>query len=125
MVYILVGSFYNRYVLELRGLDQIPRWSFFSFSDTVELVRNLSDRIRHGSSNSSAAWSGRRNWSRADHSYRGMAEEEEAMMAGPPGFLDEQDEEEDHTPAPQAPPTNVEGESASSKAMDENGVIRL
>ncbi|KAH9929695.1 uncharacterized protein B0H18DRAFT_1084052 [Fomitopsis serialis] len=43
MLYILVGTFYNRYVLELRGFDQIPR---VSFGGILESVSGCVDRVK-------------------------------------------------------------------------------
>jgi len=114
MLYILVGTWYNRYVSELRGFDQIPRISIFSFSDTIALVREWIRRVKDRSPSSWHAGSGG-TWSRGgSNSYAGLAEEEEAMMHGPPGFLDEQDEEEVHP-----------SENPRPAGMDSNGVIRL
>ncbi|KAI0081116.1 hypothetical protein K474DRAFT_1588342 [Panus rudis PR-1116 ss-1] len=82
MGYILLGLLYNRFVLELRGLDAIPRYSFFSFSDTVAFFRRCVGRVRPDGG------LGRRG-------YQGLAEEEASMLGGPPGFLDEEEEEEE------------------------------
>ncbi|KAI0962279.1 hypothetical protein AcW1_001136 [Taiwanofungus camphoratus] len=117
MIYILVGTFYNRYVLELRGLDQIPRFSIFSFSETVAFLRGCVDRIKHRTSDSSRGDSGRWGNGRGGNDYRGLAEEEEAMMAGPPGFLDEQNEEDAHEQGA--------GGDVRPAGMDADGVVRL
>ncbi|OBZ68375.1 hypothetical protein A0H81_11620 [Grifola frondosa] len=130
ILYMIVGILYNRYVLELRGFDQIPRYSFFSFSDTVALVRGFVDRVRerssdawHSRSGSMGNWGNSSSWgSRSGRGYHGLAasrDEETAIMAGPPGFLDEQDDEE-----MDAQPRNEHG-TANPEGMDSNGVIRL
>ncbi|RPD82097.1 mannose 6-phosphate receptor domain-containing protein [Lentinus tigrinus ALCF2SS1-7] len=130
-LYIVGGTLYNRYVLELQGMDQIPRFSFFSFSDTVEFVRECMERVRDKSSD---AWQSR-NWGTQDwgrggswsssgrQGYSGLhasAEEAQTMLSGPPGFLDEQDEEDEEAPVPPAHPEN-----GRAPGMDANGVIRL
>ena len=131
-VYIVAGTLYNRYVLELRGMDQIPRISFFSFRDTVELVRECMGRLKGRSSD---AWESR-NWGAQDwsssggswggsgrHGYNGLRatpEEAETMLGGPPGFLDEQDEEDEER-GHEAGGAGGGGPSG----MDANGVIRL
>ena len=140
-LYLVGGTLYNRYVLELRGVDQIPRFSFFSFSDTVELVRNCVDRVKYRSSD---AWGsgnlGAQNWGSGGGSWGGSGrrgygglrstpEEAETMLGGPPGWLDEQDEEDDEEAARQAPePAHVsqaENNPSQPSGMDQNGVIRL
>ncbi|KZT72916.1 mannose 6-phosphate receptor domain-containing protein [Daedalea quercina L-15889] len=111
MLYILVGTFYNRYVLELRGFDQIPR---ISFAGIAEFARSCVDRLKPSS------WhTGGGGWTRRTRgAYRGLTGEEGGLMAGPPGFLDEQDEEESHAAAA--------GEHSTRPAeMDSDGVIRL
>ncbi|RPD65020.1 hypothetical protein L227DRAFT_494428 [Lentinus tigrinus ALCF2SS1-6] len=126
-LYIVGGTLYNRYVLELQGMDQIPRFSFFSFSDTVEFVRECMERVRDKSSD---AWQSR-NWGTQDwgrggswsssgrQGYGGLhasAEEAQTMLSGPPGFLDEQDEEDEEAPVPPAHPEN-----GRAPGMDANG----
>ena len=109
MLYILVGTFYNRYVLELRGLDQIPRVSFGSiasfFCGSVDKLKPSSWHAGGGG--------------RSRGGYRGLAEEEGGLMAGPPGFLDEQDEEEPHAAS------SPEVQNTRPTGMDSDGVIRL
>ncbi|EED79691.1 predicted protein [Postia placenta Mad-698-R] len=87
MLYIIVGTFYKRYVLELRGFDQIPRLSIISFSGTMTWVRDRIDHIRDRSSGGGRS---------GGSGYRGLGGEDEPMMHGPPGYLDEQDEDEAH-----------------------------
>ncbi|OJT08488.1 hypothetical protein TRAPUB_671 [Trametes pubescens] len=129
-LYMLGGFVYNRYVLELQGLDQIPRFSFFSFSDTLQFFRECIGRVRDRSSD---AWHsqdfGGRSWSSSQggswgssgrHGYGGLGgtpEEGQTMLSGPPGFLDEQDEEDEEATTPRGGP--------GSGGMDSNGVIRL
>ncbi|KAH9949400.1 mannose-6-phosphate receptor binding domain-containing protein [Amylocystis lapponica] len=126
MLYILVGTVYNRYVLELRGADQFPRYSLFTLTDAIEFFRNLTDRIRHRPSHSGfgdGGW-GTRHRGRTSGGYHGLAEEQEAMMGGPPGFLDEQDEENAHH-SPPTPPATSNGGTPPSSGADANGAIRL
>ncbi|KAM5531338.1 hypothetical protein V8D89_014983 [Ganoderma adspersum] len=90
-LYLVAGTLYNRYVLELQGMDQIPKFSFFSFNDTVEYVRDCVDRVKY----------------RTGVMEAGPGQEEaESMLGGPPGWLDEQDDsdEDDSEPARHAPP---------------------
>ncbi|TFY68602.1 hypothetical protein EVJ58_g918 [Rhodofomes roseus] len=111
MLYILVGTFYNRYVLELRGFDQIPR---ISFGGTIEFLRRCVDELKPSSWHAGAG-----GWTRQQRGgYSGLTEEEGGLMAGPPGFLDEQDEEESTAPA-------ADGYSTRPAGMDSDGVIRL
>ncbi|KZT08637.1 uncharacterized protein LAESUDRAFT_648667 [Laetiporus sulphureus 93-53] len=115
MLYILVGTFYNRYVLELRGFEQIPRISFFAFSDIIAFFGGCMDRTRHQPSWHSNGGGTRRRGSGSG--YTGLAEEEEAMMAGPPGFLDEHDEED-------VRPQGAHGsENARPAGIDADGII--
>ena len=46
--------------------------------------------------------------------YRGLDEEQTGMLSGPPGYLDEQDEDELEQP-----------DSGHRDGMDPNGIIRL
>ncbi|KAI0718869.1 hypothetical protein C8T65DRAFT_569940 [Cerioporus squamosus] len=126
-LYIVGGTLYNRYVLELRGMDQVPRFSFFSFSDTVEFVRECVERVKDRSSDAwqSHNW-GAQNWDRGGswgssgrQGYSGLhasPEEAQTMLGGPPGFLDEEDEDEE---AP-APPAHTQ-ENSRAPGMDTNG----
>ena len=137
-MYIIGGFLYNRYVLELRGMDQIPRVSFFSFSDTVEFVRDCMERARD---RSAEAWHSRKwgahswrsggggSWGGSGrHGYSGLRstpEEAQTMLiGGPPGFLDEEDEEDEEAP-PRPPPHPHPGVNTRPSGMDVNGVIRL
>lgn len=97
-LYMVLGVLYNRFVLELRGLDQIPRYSLFSFGDSVALFHRCVDWIRSRSAWHSDSGLG---WANGGSAYSGLAashDEQEAIMHGPPGFLDEQDEEEEEHP---------------------------
>ena len=126
MLYIIVGLLYNRYVLELRGFDQIPRYSLISFSDTMEFFRDCIDRVKSRASGSFHFGGGSgggmsRSWGGSGSGYRGLAgsrEEQTSMLGGPPGFLDEEDEEEENADRNDPERGRVEG-------MDSNGVIRL
>jgi len=131
-LYIVLGTLYNRYVLGLQGLEQIPRFSFFSFSDTVEFLRSCAARVRHQSSDAwhsrgrgSGRWGGGNGWGRSSgNGYSGLAgsrEEEEAIIGGPPGFLDEEEEEDDQ---PHESDGDA-GQTGGAAGMDSNGVIRL
>lgn len=108
MLYILVGTFYNRYVLEMRGLDQIPRISFGGIGD---FFRSSVDKLRPSSWHIGGGGRTR--------GYSGLSEEEGGLMAGPPGFLDEQDEDEPHTA------TGPGAQNVRSDGMASDGVIRL
>ena len=134
-LYIIIGTFYNRYVLELRGMDQFPRISFFSFTDTVEFVRNCVGRFKDRSSDTwqSRNW-GAQSWSNGGgswgssgrHGYSGLRttpEEGETMLGGPPGFLDEQDEEDEESGDGGHGMSG--GGQEQRSGMDANGVIRL
>ncbi|KAI1793994.1 hypothetical protein LXA43DRAFT_884480 [Ganoderma leucocontextum] len=138
-LYHIGGTLYNRYVLELQGVDQIPKFSFISFHDTVEFVRDCVDRVKCRSSD---AWHSRhwgvQNWNSGGGSrvgsggagYGGLhstAEEAETMLGGPPGWLDEQDEEDEddeeaarHGPVP---PQGSQSEEHGSRrpGMDGSG----
>ncbi|CDO73171.1 hypothetical protein BN946_scf185007.g226 [Trametes cinnabarina] len=127
-LYIIGGTLYNRYVLELQGFEQIPRFSFFSFTDTVEFFRDCLARVKHRSSDAwhtrslgGRGWSSGGSWgSFGRHGYGGLGaspDEAEGMLGGPPGFLDEEDEDEE------APRHSAE--NARPSGMDSNGVIRL
>lgn len=118
LAYIVVGGFYNYTVLGLRGLDIIPRYSLFSLQDTINFLQMCFERIKERSSNSIHFGSGGAGgWRRPGNGgYRGLDEEQSGMLSGPPGFLDEDDEDE----AEHAGPVN--GQTAG---MDPNGVIRL
>ncbi|PIL31530.1 hypothetical protein GSI_06232 [Ganoderma sinense ZZ0214-1] len=138
-LYVVGGTLYNRYVLELQGMDQIPKLSFFSFYDAMEYVRDCVDRVKYRSSD---AWHSR-NWgaqswgsggARAGSGgagyggLRSTPEEAETMLGGPPGWLDEQDEDDAeaarHASAP-PPGSQVENHGSQRPGMDESGVIRL
>ncbi|KAI0800825.1 mannose-6-phosphate receptor binding domain-containing protein [Fomes fomentarius] len=128
-LYIVGGTLYNRYVLELRGMDQIPRFSFFSFSDTVELVHECLERVKGRSSDAwqsrnwgAQNWGSGGSWGSSDRQgYSGLRatpEESQTMLGGPPGFLDEQSDEDEEAP----PPCQ---EDSRPSGLDADGVIRL
>ncbi|KAI0639853.1 hypothetical protein C8Q77DRAFT_1152794 [Trametes polyzona] len=95
-LYMIGGILYNRYVLELQGLDQIPRFSYFSFGDTLQFIRECIGRVRAGSSD---AWHSRsfggRSWSSGHggswgssgrHGYNGLGatpDEAQTMLGVP------------------------------------------
>ncbi|KAI0334494.1 hypothetical protein GY45DRAFT_1242855 [Cubamyces sp. BRFM 1775] len=126
-LYLIIGTYYNRYVLGLHGWEQVPRFSFFSFGDTVEFLRNCVERVKEWSSD---AWPtrssyGGRSWSSSGGSwassgrrgYNGLGatpDEAQTMLGGPPGFLDEEDEDEE------APPPSGE-ESGRPSGMNADG----
>ncbi|KAH9943997.1 uncharacterized protein BXZ73DRAFT_39083 [Epithele typhae] len=130
-LYLVGGTLYNRYVLELRGMDQIPSFSFFSLRDSMEFIQDCVGRLRRSFGRSSDAWQSR-NWGAQDRwggggswggsgraGYSGLrasAEEEEGMLPpGPPGFLDEEDEEEEEMGHGQAngPPSGMDSEGGA------------
>lgn len=113
MLYVVLGTLYNFLVLDLRGLDAIPRYSLVSLQDTIHFFRKW--YARFANRGSSGGYLGNRRSNISSH-YRGLADEEEGMLSGPPGFLDEQDDEdeEEHHPA-----------NGPGHGMDTNGVIRL
>ena len=111
VLYVILGTLYNFLVLDLRGLDAIPRYSLVSLRDTINFFRKCYERFADRSS--SRTYLGHRRPNIGGH-YRGLADEEEGMLSGPPGFLDEQDEEEEEHSA-----------GGPARGMDPNGVIRL
>ena len=117
MIYIIIGGVYNYTVLGLRGWDIVPRYSLFSFRDTINFFQICFRRIKERSSDTLHFGGGRMGgWSRPGNGgFRGLDDEQTGMLSGPPGFLDEEDEDEDEHPA----------ENSRSAGMDPNGVIRL
>ncbi|KAI0715100.1 hypothetical protein C8Q76DRAFT_619010 [Earliella scabrosa] len=131
-LYIVGGTLYNRYVLELRGMDQIPRFSFFSLSDTVDFVRDCLERVKGRSYDS---WQSR-NWGAQDwgsggswgnsgrQGYSGLRatpEESQTMLGGPPGFLDEQSDEDEEAPPPPPPRAPPHQDNSRASGMDADG----
>lgn len=89
----------------------------------MEFCQNCAEQIQSyscGALPSGGGWRDRGNWGSGGGGYRGLApsrEEEASMLGGPPGFLDEEDDEEAvHGSTPQ----NVQ-----PQGMDGSGVIRL
>ncbi|KAJ3540007.1 hypothetical protein NM688_g6286 [Phlebia brevispora] len=117
-VYIIAGMFYNYFILGLRGGDVFPRYSLFSFRDTVQLFRRCIGRVKEQSESLHFGSGGMGSWgSRTNGRYRGLAsshEEEAGMLSGPPGYLDEEDEEEEEHQNGSRP-----------QGMDSDGTIRL
>ena len=70
MLYLVGGTLYRRYVLQLRGFDQIPRVSFFSFTDTLEIIQSVCDRF---------AGQRARSWNHGER-LSALPEEEEAVL---------------------------------------------
>lgn len=106
MLYFVGGTLYRRYVLNIRGFDQLPRFSLFSLGDTIEFVQNVCDRFI--TSSRSQSWtndynhhtsyqSGRRQRGSVDR-LPTLPEEEESLIGG--------DHENDHAHAEghRAPP---------------------
>lgn len=88
MLYVICGTAYNYFVLGIRGFDVMPRYSLCSLSDTVDFLRDWT--FQYGGE----GW--RDNWGSGSGRYSGLAssrEEEGEMVGGPPGLLDEEDEE--------------------------------
>lgn len=52
LLYLAAGTLYNRYVLQLRGVDQVPQFSLESMkyhaSEAIELLKDLAERMRSG-----------------------------------------------------------------------------
>ncbi|PSS29738.1 hypothetical protein PHLCEN_2v2886 [Hermanssonia centrifuga] len=117
LVYIAAGVLYNYFILDRRGVDVIPRYSLFSLKDTVQFFRRCVERVKDRSSGALHFGNGGGGWGRRDGSYSGLAgsrEEEAGMLSGPPGFLDEDDEEDPE-----------EHENNRPQGIDSSGVIRL
>ena len=118
MVYIIAGACYNYFILGLRGLDLIPRYSIFTLKDTIQFFRGCMARVKERSGSLHFGSGGMGSWgSRSNGNYRGLAgssEEEAGMLSGPPGYLDEMDDEDE-------PQEN----NSRPAGMDPNGIIRL
>ncbi|KZT30983.1 mannose 6-phosphate receptor domain-containing protein [Neolentinus lepideus HHB14362 ss-1] len=101
MLYIVGGTLYNRYVLNLRGFDQLPGISLFSLTDTLELCNRIVDRIMprpapYGTSfnHQHHAWNtGPRSGNRPRTGYERLTASDEERQ----GMLNEEDDD-DHTP---------------------------
>jgi len=95
MLYFVAGVLYKRYVLQERGFAQIPRFSLFSFTDTLDFFQNICDRslgtLSHPFRNDSDSWHSR---GRSDRRGYGrlptLPEEEEGLVRD--------DGESDHRP---------------------------
>ena len=52
LLYVAAGTLYNRYILQLRGVDQIPQFSLESMkyhaSEAIDLFKDLAGRMRSG-----------------------------------------------------------------------------
>jgi len=112
--YIVVGTIYRRYVLNLRGFDQLPRISIFSFSDSLSFCRGLGERFKSRSAAppSFGAWGRNRGgFQQLPTNY----DEQESMLNGGRYSLDDDDEEA----------TAGENGANHPPNMDSQGVIRL
>lgn len=109
MLYFVGGTLYRRYVLNIRGFDQLPRFSLFSLGDTIEFVQNVCDRFI--TSSRSQSWtndynhhtsyqSGRRQRGSVDR-LPTLREEEEALVSGDHDLNDHGHTEGHHAPPPQ------------------------
>jgi cation-dependent mannose-6-phosphate receptor len=111
VLYIIGGIVYNRLVLRKQGFDQLPRISIFSFTDTLDALSNLCDRM---------LGSRTRSWQGNSYAHRTAFRDEEA----PFGRDGETEEEHDQTPdVPSA--HNTHNSNVPAAGMDSNGVIRL
>jgi cation-dependent mannose-6-phosphate receptor len=109
VAYLVAGTLYNRFALGLRGMDQIPRISFFSFSDTMDFLKRITESCRGGSRPRQwGSWGERNRYS----GFGRLAAEEEESIAH--GRFSLEDEDEDEPPLPPLPPKN-----------GQNGNIRL
>lgn len=123
VLYVVVGTLYNYLVLDLRGVDLVPRYSVFSLQDTLHLLSSVKDRLVEAKDR--FLYSRRGGWSSGvSTGYRGVAssrEEEAGILGGPSGFLDEEDEDEE------APADDSQGYTShpSTAGLNADGVIRL
>jgi len=115
LVYITAATAYNRMVLGLRGWDQIPRMSLFSFSDARDFVYRCRSRNRSRGYEEPPNWG---SWGR-DGGAAGplLGREEDDEEAGIDGrfSLDEDDERDNQPLRSVTPPPLVGGD----------GIIRL
>jgi len=126
MLYFVGGTLYNRYVLHLRGFDQIPRFSLFSFTDTLDCCQNCCDRF---AGTRAQPWhEDTQPWTARDRHGPGfdrlptLPEEEEGLVGAV--------REPRHTSLEEAEEQVMHGEEvdqggAQAKDMDARGVIRL
>lgn len=84
--YIVGMTLYNRFVLKKQGFDQLPRISFFSFTDTLDAASGLIDRCFSGKR--AQAWRGDSRLYNHHHTVTSERDEERALAR--------EDEEEDH-----------------------------
>ncbi|EPQ60276.1 mannose 6-phosphate receptor domain-containing protein [Gloeophyllum trabeum ATCC 11539] len=95
MGYLVAGTLYRRFVLNLRGFDQVPRISFFSLTDTLELCSKVTDLVLprpapysgpNSFNHQHSAWNaGPRNGGRPSAGYERLAasdEERQGMLHG-------------------------------------------
>ncbi|TFY80586.1 hypothetical protein EWM64_g3419, partial [Hericium alpestre] len=122
MLGLVGGTLYRRYVLQLRGFEQIPRISFFSFTDTLNALQTCGDRLlgRRGEAwhENSQSWTARGTGrGRGFDRLPTLPEEEEAIMEGA--------DEHQHEP-PDEEPTHEHGvQAAEAPTQGGDGVIRL
>jgi cation-dependent mannose-6-phosphate receptor len=90
LAYIAALTYYNHFVLGLRGLEQFPRISICSFSDTRDFFYSIWARIQR--ERAYGFGSGGRNFS--SNGYNALSSEEEEAMVGPRFSLESDDDEE-------------------------------
>ncbi|KAI0783341.1 hypothetical protein C8Q75DRAFT_702697, partial [Abortiporus biennis] len=125
-LYFFSGIMYNYFVLQLRGFDVIPRYSLESLRDTIDFLKDCVIALwsRATSSFHSSSGISHRSWGNGGGGYRGLSssrEESTSILGGPPGFLDEDEDEE----AAPGLGHNPQVESTPPQGMDSSGVIRL
>ncbi|KAI0059426.1 mannose 6-phosphate receptor domain-containing protein [Artomyces pyxidatus] len=126
MLYVVGGTLYNRYVLQLRGFDQLPRISIFSFTDTLDYLQGFCDRFSgsraHSRHDTSRSWSGRGGMAPRDFERLPVLPEEEEAMVGGGDENGYSSHEEEGVGASGRP---VSAEQPQAKAGDTPGTIRL
>jgi hypothetical protein len=113
VLYVVGGTLYNRFVLHKHGFDQFPRISLFSFTDTLDAVSGLCDRLL--GSRAQAWHADRRAYQRVSH------HDEEQSLARHADDHDEEDEDALEARGVRSSPP----EGGPSSGIDANGVIRL
>lgn len=112
--YVVGMTVYNRFVLKKRGFDQLPRISFFSFTDTLDAASGLIDRCFSGKR--AQAWRGD---SRLyNHHHTAVAERDEEQAFAP----EEEEYEHDIAPAHQ---DHHDPHEELPHGMGSDGTIRL
>lgn len=116
-LYITVGVLYNYLVLDLRGLDVIPRYSLFTMQDAIKVFRACFARVLGRTAGAFHSGNGRAGMHGGYSGLSGARDEEEGMLSGPTGFLYEDEEEEDEP--------ELSTPAAQPQGANSNGVIRL